>query len=104
MFASLAFAAALAASGAAPETPSPPPQAAATPAAPAPAPATTASPAPAAPAKSQVKEEKLVCKYEAETGSRFSKKVCMTPSQAAARRDEARKALSEIQTNAGIAP
>ena len=95
MFASLAFAAVLAASGAAPETPSPPPQAAATPAAPAPAPA-------AAPDKA--KEEKLVCKYEAETGSRFSKKVCMTPSQAAARRDEARKALSEIQTNAGIAP
>ena len=93
MFASLAFAAALAASGAAPETPSPPPQAAATPAAPAPA---------AAPDKA--KEEKLVCKYEMETGSRFSKKVCMTQAQAKARRDEARKAVSDIQANSAIAP
>ncbi len=91
MLVSFAFAAILAASSASTE-PAPP------------APATTEAPAPAAPAKSQVKEEKLVCKYEAETGSRFSKKVCMTPSQAAARRDAARKALSEIQTNAGIAP
>ena len=95
MFASLAFAAVLAASGAASETP--PPPAATTPAAPAPAPV-------AAPDKADAKEEKLVCKYEAETGSRFSKKVCMTPSQARARRDEARKAVSDIQTNSAIAP
>ena len=94
MFASLALAAALATSGAAPETP-PPPQAAATPAAPAPAPV-------AAPDKA--KEEKLVCKYEMETGSRFSKKVCMTQAQAKARRDEARKAVSDIQANSAIAP
>lgn len=95
MFALLALAAVLAASGAAPETPSPPPQAAATPAAPAAAPV-------AVPDKA--KEEKLVCKYEMETGSRFSKKICMTPAQAKARRDEARKAVSDIQANSAIAP
>lgn len=92
MLVSLAFAAILAASSASTETPP-----VATPAAPAPAPV-------AAPVKAGAKEEKLVCKYEAETGSRFSKKVCMTPSQAKARRDEARKAVSDIQTNAAIAP
>jgi invasion protein IalB len=94
MLVSLAFSAVLAASSASTETPPPAP---ATPSAPQPAPV-------AAPAKADAKEEKLVCKYEAETGSRFSKKVCMTPSQAKARRDDARKALSDIQTNAGIAP
>ncbi|CAN7468613.1 hypothetical protein LJR164_003127 [Phenylobacterium sp. LjRoot164] len=92
MLVSLAFAAVLAASSASTETP------------PSAAPATSAAPAPAvAPAKA-AKEEKLVCKYEAETGSRFSKKVCMTPAQAKARRDEARKAVSDIQTNSAIAP
>lgn len=84
MFASLAFAMVLAASGPAAETPPPPPA--------------------APPRKAAAKEEKLVCKYEAETGSRFSKKVCLTPSQMQARRDEARKAVADIQTNAGIAP
>ena len=91
MFASLAFAAILAASTASTEAPPP----VATPAAPPPV---------AAPVKAGAKEEKLVCKYEAETGSRFSKKVCMTPSQARARRDEARKAVSDIQANSAIAP
>lgn len=92
MFASFALAAVLAASSAATETTAPPPSA-------------TPAPAPAAePAKPAAKEEKLVCKYEAETGSRFTKKVCLTPAQMKARRDEARKAVADIQTNAGIAP
>lgn len=91
MFVSFAFAAVLAASSATTETVPPP-------AAP---PASTPAPEPA---KAAAKEEKVICKYEAETGSRFSKKVCMTPSQMKARRDEARKAVSDIQTNGGIAP
>lgn len=91
MLASLAFVVVLAASGAATETAAPPPSA-----------------APAAPAlaadKPAAKEEKLICKYEAETGTRFTKKICLTPAQMKARRDEARKAVADIQTNAGIAP
>lgn len=89
MLVSFVFAVVLAASGVADAEATPPP--------PPPQPA-------AAPAKPAPKEEKVVCKYEAETGSRFSKKVCMTPSQMKARRDEARKAVSDLQTNAGIAP
>lgn len=73
-------------------------------AAPAPAAAPAATPAPATPTKAAAKEEKLICKYEAETGSRFSKKVCLTPAQFKARQDAGRKAVSDIQTNAGIAP
>jgi invasion protein IalB len=74
-------------------------------AAPAQTPTPAATPvAPAGPTKAAVKEEKLICKYEAETGSRFSKKICLTESQFKARRDESRKAVSDIQTNAGIAP
>ncbi|MBA4010342.1 MAG: hypothetical protein C0481_00620 [Phenylobacterium sp.] len=95
MLVSIAIAAMLAASSA--------PAAEATPA-PVPPAATPAPVIPPAPAKAAPKEEKVVCKYEAETGSRFSKKVCLTPSQMKIRRDEARKALSDIQTNAGIAP
>lgn len=72
-------------------------------AAPAPTAAPAAAPAPA-PTQAVAKEEKLICKYEAETGSRFSRKVCMTAAQMKARRDEGRKAVSDIQTNAAIAP
>lgn len=95
MLVSIIFAAALAAS-------SPPTAEAAPVAAPPPAPAPAAAPPPAD--KAAAKEEKLICKYEAETGSRFSKKVCLTPAQFKARRDDSRKAVSDLQTNAGIAP
>ncbi|WP_312161828.1 hypothetical protein [Phenylobacterium sp.] len=72
------------------------------------APAAQAVPAPAAtpaePPKPAAKQEKPICRYETETGSRFSKKVCLTQSQMKARQDEARKTVSDIQTKAGIAP
>lgn len=98
MLVSFAIAAMLAASSApaSEAAPTPPP---------AEAPAPSVAPAPAAePAKAAPKEEKLICKYEAETGSRFSKKVCLTQAQMKARRDESRKAVSDIQANSAIAP
>ncbi|MCA8890115.1 MAG: hypothetical protein KDA46_14870 [Parvularculaceae bacterium] len=44
-------------------------------------------------------EEKLVCKYEKVTGSRFGTKVCATPKQWEQRRLDSRKEAEKTQRN-----
>ncbi len=42
---------------------------------------------------------RIVCKAQAKTGTRFAKKICRTTAQWEAIREEARRNLSEMQSN-----
>jgi hypothetical protein len=52
---------------------------------------------PAAPAKAGEEKPKMVCRTETPTGSRFSKRVCMTAEEAEARSEASKKAFETLR-------
>ena len=44
-------------------------------------------------------EEKIICKYQPVTGTRFGKKICATPSEWAERKRASRESLEHTQRN-----
>lgn len=78
--------------------------------APASPPVQAASPSPAPPppgvaaAKPPAGEDKVICRKEQETGTRFPKRVCRTESSMQRMQDESRKVTQDIQTNGRLAP
>ena len=51
----------------------------------------------------QTADEKMVCKREAVTGSRFKKKICMSEAQWAEMSEDAKKSTGEFQRkNSGV--
>lgn len=70
-----------------------------------PAAAPAAAPGAAGPTASPPNEgDKVICKYEKQTGSKFSKKVCRTQRAIEHEQDESRKTVMGIQHQGGLVP